>query len=172
MLSRYRCECRFSFAGHNCAETTSLHPLDSKCRLASGAKSEEGATATKKDYVDFQAALKFFGVSLLSGVNFELFCVDVYHRRERGGVCGQTFVLQWKSSTKTQTVKVDCTHKGQRKEKELYVVLEICAKPCMNDETNKCELWDPPLEFVRLFPCYRSDCPNLIVPVLTVRDVQ
>ena len=74
MLSRYRCECKYSFAGHNCAETTSLHPLDSKCRLASGAKSEEGATATKKDYEDFQAALKFFGVSLISGVNFELFC--------------------------------------------------------------------------------------------------
>ena len=133
---RYRCECTEAFVGHNCAQhaPSVAQALDSTCQLAAGAKRAEGATQSMQEYAQFQKALQYFGAVINGRVDFNRLCVDVYHRREHGGVCNQDLLMHMKTSGKTSTVHFDCKHQP-----ELYVVLEVCAKPCMNDAKNQCE---------------------------------
>ena len=127
----------------------------STCKLASGASSAEGATATAQSAAEFRKALLYFeavrtrrALMLPKGVNFEGFCVELYLRLDSGGVCQQTFHLAIKGERVARVVLVDCKNKS-----ELYVVLQLCAEPCMSDIKNTCCF--VPTEIALLFPCCR-----------------
>ena len=160
---RYRCNCASGFTGHDCLKPRTRAASTTRCHLSSGAKSAEGATGTTQSAGEFRKALLYFvdpvthATPLLpAGVDFERFCVEMNSRLEEGGVCQQTFQLYFVGKkTAAATTVLDC-----RKKAELFVVLELCAEPCMSDTSNVCCF--VPLEIAWMFPCCRQlkCCPD------------
>ena len=97
---------------------------------------------------------------LPDSVNFEKLCSEMYVRLDQGGVCQQNFNLYMKGkTTSTYATTIDCKSKS-----ELYVVLLLCAEPCMADIANKCCF--VPTEIAWMFPCCREQkcCPDQLGP--------
>ena len=172
---KYRCECaqghdgKPRFRGHNCADAVPAAG-DMKCRMDEfGAKSANASTSTFYAYKQFQVALEFTGITLKSSdANFNRMCKDIYESHERGGVCGQQFVLHNNAGAVIATPVVNCCAKGTtctsaakgKGRPELYAVMSLCSTPCMLDPKSTCCF--VPAEVAWQFPCCRSlsCCPD------------
>ena len=95
-------------------------------------------------------------------------CHDIYESHERGGVCGQQFVLHNNAGAVIATPAVNCCAKGTtctsaakgKGRPELYAVMSLCSTPCMLDPASTCCF--VPAEVAWQFPCCRSlnCCPD------------
>ena len=156
---KYRCACSKDFHGHNC-DTKAVSSATESCAIQLGAKSASGSTSSRIAYKQFQTALMFMGITLKSSnTNFERMCKDVYTHHERGGVCGQQFVLYNMAGKPIATPVVNCTREGKALP-EALAVLSLCSMPCMLDPTSKCCFL--PSEVAYKFPCCRElgCCPD------------
>ena len=159
---KYRCECaqgldgKPHFRGHNCADAVTAG--GTTCKMDEfGAKSANASTSTLYAYKQFQVALEFTGITLKSSdANFN----------ERGGVCGQQFVLYNNVGIAIATPVVNCCTKGKKctsvatGRPEIYAVMSLCSTPCMMDPASKCCL--VPAEVSWMYPCCRAlgCCPD------------
>ena len=159
-LRRYRCECASegAFSGHNCEKDSGAAraTADPRCKMQVGADSASGSTSTVFAYHQFQAALEYLSTTIKSSTtDFQRFCTSVYTMHTQGGVCAQRITLYDKQGAIIGSPILDCKHRP-----EVYVMMGLCATPCMLDKHSVCCL--VPAEVAYMFPCCRAlyCCPD------------